>query len=240
MWYFRRISPVQSIHRLKYITFVGAGGKTSLIEHMAKGLAEAGKSVAITTTTKIYAWEPYRLMDGDSRPEEWEKPFVRVGKTLQGEKLTGVNFQDIIHLGRLYDVVLIEADGAKGKPIKFPASHEPVIPPFTDWTFVVAGLDALSKKVEDTVFRWELFCKAIPMDRHSIVTPEVFSGFFSDPILLKGVDKTRFTVVLNKYDALMAPGKAAGLARNLISAGTVPTVIISSTLHQSFYEITRF
>jgi probable selenium-dependent hydroxylase accessory protein YqeC len=225
---------------LKYITFVGAGGKTSLIEHMARGVVEAGKTVAIATTTKIYVQEPYRLMDGSSNPEEWEKPFVRVGKTLQGEKLTGVDFQDIIHLGRLYDVVLTEADGARGKPLKFPAPHEPVIPPFTDWVFVVAGFDALSGAIEDTVFRWELFCAATAMDGRSIVTPEVFSAFFSDTILLKGVDKTRFTAVLNKCDTLMAPGKATELARNLISAGTVPTVIVSSTLHHSFYEISRF
>ncbi|OPY79492.1 MAG: hypothetical protein A4E65_01865 [Syntrophorhabdus sp. PtaU1.Bin153] len=239
MWYFRRINPVQSIHHLKYITFVGAGGKTSLIEYMARGLVETGATVAIATTTKIYAHKPYQLMGRDSNPEEWKKPLVRVGKTLQGEKLTGLDFQDIIDLGRLYDVVLIEADGAKGKPIKFPADHEPVIPPFTDWTFVVAGLDALSGEVKDTVFRWELFCEATAMDNRSIVTPEVFSAFFSDPILLKGVDKTGFTVILNKYDTLASPAKATELARSLIAAGTVPTVIVSSTLHRSFYEITR-
>jgi probable selenium-dependent hydroxylase accessory protein YqeC len=224
---------------LKYITFIGAGGKTSLIEYMTRGLVEMGKTVAIATTTKIYARKPYRLMDRDGNPEKWEKPFVRVGKTLQGEKLTGLDFQDIIDLGSSYDMVLIEADGAKGKPIKFPAHYEPVIPPFTDWTFVIAGLDALSGQIKDTVFRWELFCAATAMNNHSIVTPEVFSAFFSDSILLKGVDKTRFTAILNKYDALTAPAKATELARILISAGTVPEVIVSSTFHRSFYEITR-
>jgi len=62
MWYFQKIDPVQSVIPFKYVAFVGAGGKTSLIEYFASRLVKEGKTVAITTTTKIFVREPYQLL----------------------------------------------------------------------------------------------------------------------------------------------------------------------------------
>ncbi|MGD9579033.1 MAG: hypothetical protein AB7Y74_12340, partial [Syntrophorhabdus sp.] len=63
MWYFQRIDPVQDVIPLKFIAFVGAGGKTILIEYLASNLVNKGKTVAITTTTKIFVREPYQLLN---------------------------------------------------------------------------------------------------------------------------------------------------------------------------------
>jgi len=71
MWHLQRIDPVTSLHSLKYIVFTGSGGKTSLMERLAIGFLAAGKRVAITTTTKIYAVEPYVLLDDGGRARVW-------------------------------------------------------------------------------------------------------------------------------------------------------------------------
>ena len=59
MWYLERIDPLPSLLRKKFISFVGAGGKTSLAEYLGRAAAAAGKRVVMTTTTKIWAKVPY-------------------------------------------------------------------------------------------------------------------------------------------------------------------------------------
>jgi probable selenium-dependent hydroxylase accessory protein YqeC len=239
MWIYlsdRFITPI--LHQ-KYITFVGSGGKTSLAEYAAAELLKLGRRVAITTTTKIFVKEPYCLVGEDSCLRR-NRSFARVGKSVEGGKLTALSFEDLERLGSSYDVVLIEADGAKGKPLKFPASHEPVIPPFSDTIFVVSGLDGLFGRVDQKVFRWESFCKATGIGADALVTPQVFLRFFADDALLKGVDREKCTVVLNKYDTPGVRREAIDIAKG-IGAGTgVRDVIISSTLFKVFYEMKAF
>jgi probable selenium-dependent hydroxylase accessory protein YqeC len=238
MWHFQRIDPVQAVIPLKFIAFVGAGGKTSLIEYLASSLVNKGKTVAITTTTKIFVREPYQLLN-DKENLRNTISLNRFGKTLENGKLTAVNTEDIKRIGALYDTVLIEADGAKHKPLKFPASHEPVIPEIADKIFVVSGLDSLFRKVHEMVFRWELFCNANRIDSEAIVTKNVFLSFFSPSILLKGVDIKKCTVILNKYDALRQKRYGSILARELTENIEGLEVIISSVKHHTFYKVSH-
>jgi CTP:molybdopterin cytidylyltransferase MocA len=59
----------------------------------------------------------------------------------------------LAHIRDEADVVLIEADGSRRMPLKWPADHEPVIPDYTDITVCVAGLSAIGKPVTETVYR---------------------------------------------------------------------------------------
>src|SRR5208283_2002763 len=137
MWSFRKIDPVSLFNNKKYITFVGAGGKTSYAEYLAARALDQGRRVAITTTTKIWAREPYALIgqrEWDGHPRE---PFVRVGKTVEEGKLTALTAGEVEGVGKGFDLVLIEGDGSKSLPLKYPASYEPIIPCFTELTVVV-------------------------------------------------------------------------------------------------------
>ncbi len=238
MWYFQRIDPVQDVIPLKFIAFVGAGGKTSLIEYLASNLVNKGKTVAITTTTKIFVREPYQLLN-DKKDLRNIISLNRFGKTLENGKLTAVDTEDILRIGALYDTVLIEADGAKHKPLKFPASYEPVIPAIAEKIFVVSGLDALFHKVREMVFRWELFSNATGIDGEAIVTKDVFLSFFSSPILLKGVDTKKCTIILNKYDVLKQKRYGSIIARELTENIKRLDVIISSVKHHAFYKVSH-
>ena len=125
------------------ISFVGAGGKTSLIFAWAHELASAGKSVVITTTTHMY------------RPERMEEDGIRIVVSDDPErpdKVTAPPPEVLDRLRESADVVLIEADGSRRMPLKWPADREPVIPDYTDITVCVAGLSALGSKTADVVY----------------------------------------------------------------------------------------
>ena len=126
------------------ISVVGAGGKTSLIFAWARELAAAGKKVVITTTTHMY--RPDRMEEDGIRivvsddPERPDKVMAPPAEVLDGLRETA-------------DVVLIEADGSRRMPLKWPAPWEPVVPDYTDFTVCVAGLSAIGKKTSDVVYR---------------------------------------------------------------------------------------
>ncbi len=126
------------------ISIVGAGGKTSLIFAWARELAAAGKKVVITTTTHMY--RPGRMEEEGIRIVAQDDP-ERPGKVMAPPS-------DVLDsLRETADVVLIEADGSRRMPLKWPAPWEPVIPDYTDFTVCVAGLSALGRRTADVVYR---------------------------------------------------------------------------------------
>jgi len=126
------------------ISVTGSGGKTSLIFAWAKELAGSGKKVAITTTTHMLRHtEP--LDEGITiiAEDDPEKP----------GKLMSPGDDVLERLRSEYDVVLIEADGSRGMPLKWPAPWEPVVPEYSDFTVCVAGLSALGRNTADVIYR---------------------------------------------------------------------------------------
>lgn len=59
-----------------------------------------------------------------------------------------------------YDVILLEADGSRHRPIKIPASYEPVIPENADEIVVVMGLQAVGRSFGTVCHRAELLKNA--------------------------------------------------------------------------------
>ena len=199
MWKFKRINFAEILSDQKYIAFTGSGGKTSLTESLAMEFLKRGRTVAITTTTKIFAKEPYIIFDENFSAGRKEN-FIRVGRDIEKGKLTALGFEDVKMLGEIYDVVLIEADGAKGMPVKFPANYEPVIPSFCEKIVVTFGLDGFNRRVDEAVFRWQIFCNVTGISPDSLIDWNIFFRLFAPDALLKGIDIGRCIVVLNKYD----------------------------------------
>jgi len=86
------------------------------------------------------------------------QPVTAQGRPLS--KLGGIHPAWVPPLRTLWDVVLVEADGSKHRPVKAPAEHEPVIPSGTDVVIGCIGLDCLGK----------------PLDEHSVHRPGLFSA----------------------------------------------------------------
>jgi probable selenium-dependent hydroxylase accessory protein YqeC len=239
MWYFRKIDPFDSLIHGKFVTLVGAGGKTSLAEFLGREALRRGRRVALTTTTRIWAREPF-VATGPAGWQGSSESLVRVGKTVEAGKLTGLDTDELASLGKDFDLVLIEADGAKGRPLKYPAAFEPVIPVLSERILVLAGLDALSGRVADNVFRWELFSKVARLSGDGEVSREVFLRLFERDGMMKDVDTGKCVIVLNKYDACTRRQEALAIARRLHERLGNRLVVIGSTKFSFFYGCDRF
>ena len=147
------------------ISLVGAGGKTSLMFQLAREIAARGQRVLTTTTTRIFSPTPEeaRLTVITEDPLAWlrqtQNPFEEnlhltlARQTLAGNKLQGFPPETVDALWEtgLFDWILVEADGAAGRPIKAPAAHEPVIPGRTDCAVAVLGLQGFGRPLDG---RW--------------------------------------------------------------------------------------
>ncbi|MDR1765531.1 MAG: putative selenium-dependent hydroxylase accessory protein YqeC [Lachnospiraceae bacterium] len=127
------------------VSIVGGGGKTTLMFLLAQELAQAGHKVVVTTSTKIGAKVRCPVVFlGDEMPsaanlgsaptpvvvvKELQPPGYDNGIGQPAAKLLGLSPAQIIGLAQFFDVVLVEADGAKHLPLKVPADYEPVIIP---------------------------------------------------------------------------------------------------------------
>lgn len=244
MWLIQKIDPFPLFSGFKFIATVGGGGKTTVGEYLASRALRESRRAVVTTTTKIRAAKPYVLFDdlingksGSVGPNR--TGFMRVGKSVSEDKLTSLSFDEIGALGDIFDFIVIEADGAKGKPLKHPSATEPVIPPFSDHTIVVAGLDGLGYRVADHIFRWELFRDAAGVPGDALIDIELFERLFGARAMMKDVEPARCTILLNKYDACREREKAIPLARQLIRTTGVARVIISSLFLDLFYSVSE-
>ena len=68
------------------------------------------------------------------------------------------------------DIALVEADGAKHMPIKFPAAHEPVIPENVNEIQVVMGLHAIGHPFCEVSHRLELVKQCLDVSDTDLVT----------------------------------------------------------------------
>lgn len=193
------------------LSFVGAGGKTSLMYAFAELFAAAGKRVIVTTTTHIFYPEgrEVRLLDEEPLQTITEKPWtgvlvvasrIEIGR--HGDtKLVGISSDDVAVLAKQCDVVLVEADGARRMPLKVPAEHEPVIPAGTDVVFGIAGLDAVGRTLEEGCFRLNEAMKLLEKRAEDRITPKDVAKILTSPLgTKKQVSDCEYRIVLNKVD----------------------------------------
>jgi probable selenium-dependent hydroxylase accessory protein YqeC len=219
------------------VSFVGAGGKTSLLLHLARELEAEGRPVLVTTTTNLA--DPREeggtfariLLRADlERPESAGDPALPEalpGVTLLVSrpadvpgKLKGIDPSRVGALRREWPVVLVEADGSKRLPAKAPAAWEPVVPDGTDLVVGVFGLDALGWPMDGrTVHRPELFAAVTGCAPGAPIAWEHVVALARHPEgLFKGA-RGRRVVLLNKVDEapfLPSPGQLSALGADLV------------------------
>ena len=136
-----------NIDKKDIVAITGAGGKTSLIFFLAKKLAQFGK-VLITTTTKMYkpSSENYETLKiGDKNYLGKEKNISIIAKSEINGKITSLSYEEIEKLKDNFDYILIEADGAKEKSLKFWNDTEPCIPNFVTKVIGVINCEIFSQ-----------------------------------------------------------------------------------------------
>jgi probable selenium-dependent hydroxylase accessory protein YqeC len=174
------------------ISLVGSGGKTSLMFRLARELVAAGEPVLTTTTTKIFEPGPdqsARLILSGSASEILEKArealkqhrHITAGaeKIPEQGKLRGFE-PAIIHKiweSRLFRWIIVEADGAAGRPLKAPAMHEPVTPACTTHIVGMVGLSGAGQPLTDRwVFRPQRFIDLSGLLPEATVTEDTIAA----------------------------------------------------------------
>lgn len=169
------------------VVAVGGGGKTASLFALAPFYADRGKRVLFTTTTQVrdprrekeqrrfdrvllvppladpaFSTIPYppgkEVWLGFEAPVPGTITVLASQELIEDKKLAGLHPSWIPMLKKTYDILLVEADGSRGLPIKAPADYEPVVPPDADAVLGVVGLDCLGRPMDErTVHRPELF-----------------------------------------------------------------------------------
>jgi len=154
------------------IAVVGSGGKTTLIKKLASRYRSEGKTVLITTTTHMFLEEDTLLTDdaGAIMHALTETGYAMAGIS-DGEKIKPLSRETFDAVCHCADVVLVEADGSKRLPLKYPNATEPVIPENADEIIVVCGLNALGQKAKDVCHRLELVKECLGIDDNTVITP---------------------------------------------------------------------
>ena len=207
---------------------IGSGGKTTLMEQLAKELSKKGK-VILTTTTHIRRPARYPVLEGADESAVAaalaEKDLVCVGETAEDGKLCAPKIF-IEALARLADFVLVEADGAKGLPLKAHEAHEPVIPPCAQRVVAVVGIDGVGKPIGAVCHRSARYAQLALADEETIVTPEIAARALTAE---GGFDR----VYINKVESAAAYEAAQAMAKEL----SCP--VVAGSLYQGVYVCLR-
>lgn len=229
-----RISLIQHFPFLKetghVISMVGAGGKTTLMDTLASCYAQLGSRVIVTTTTHI--WYPKQYPVAYHREQLYallsSHRIAAAGADAPGGKLRMAEGMRLSDYRDAADVVLIEADGAKGLPCKVPTETEPVILPESDLVVGVMGMDALDQPLSEVCFRREQAMQLLGVEEtHRMTEEDLARILLSDQGTRKDVKSREYYIVLNKCENKALRKRAGRIQQRLEQAGAEHVVCTS-------------
>ena len=189
------LSPLLGLADSQIITFIGGGGKTSLMNTLGKEFASHGYPTLLTTTTHIMkpdflSDESYienedlgQLANIFTNLKKNTLPLAALGipekvvnSTVKWRSPSSDFCEKIAEFSKKFSTknpykflkILCEGDGSKRLPIKLPKDGEPVFFPKTDTVIGVIGLSCLGKPIKETLFRYELLPNLTSLDNYFI------------------------------------------------------------------------
>lgn len=236
------------------VAFVGAGGKTTAIWHVLRSLVARGERVIFTTTTQIFKPRRAPLLL-DPCPDaaqvalvlvKWSAVILAAGIGEEGDpemaarspypatsrKLTGLKPEVITDLApRLPGITwLVEADGARGRALKAPTEHEPIIPSAARRVVVMGSLTALGCPLdESTVHRAERAAALLRVPLGTPITADMVAGLLGHASGgLKSIPpKAAVAALLTQREEAPRP-EAAAIARQLLLGRRIRRVVLAN------------
>src|ERR671916_161618 len=223
------------------VAFVGAGGKSSAILAVASELAEAGMTFLAAPTTKMLVSEAERLgslvtaEDPDELRTKAQRTLsdgtsgVVVGSGLLSKnRVGGVEPAAIASLAQLADVVLVEADGSRRRPIKGTADHEPALPDAATLVVAVGNVHALGTPVdEEHVHRPDIFSDLTGIGQGQSITPRAFALALSQGSLARVPQRARTAALITGVEPGRSMSDASVITRELWRLGVRDVVLAS-------------
>jgi probable selenium-dependent hydroxylase accessory protein YqeC len=227
------------------IALIGGGGKSSTIYRLAYELSNKGQKVLVTTTTMIFHPQvldrPCDIFFTGSIDFFLEKispdngtitvagaEIIEDGRKIKGFSPAELN---LIQKSGTFDTILIEADGARGKPVKAPAEYEPVIPMDTDIVAGVVGMDCIGTIINKVnVHRPEIFAEITESSIGDIIETYTINKLLESPAgLFKNTSpKSRKIVIFNKSDTKYRISEAKEIAENISESAAIERILITS------------
>ena len=223
------------------VAFAGAGGKSAAILHVAQELTASGMTVLTVPTTKMFLGEVERLgpLVTSEDPQELasqaraalstENPSVVAGRArISKNRVDGVEPDAVVALAPLADVLLVEADGSRRRPIKGTAPHEPVIPASATLVVAVGNVSALGSPVdEDHVHRPAVFSELTGVGPGQSITARAFARALAQGSLANVPQKTRTVALITGVEPGRPMADASVVARELWRFGQRAVVLTS-------------
>ena len=221
--------------------FVGSGGKSSAILTVAGELAEAGMTFLTAPTTKMLVSETEKLGSlvtsedaGELRTKAEEAlsdgtSGVVVGSGLLSKnRVGGVEPATIPSLAPIADVVLVEADGSRRRPIKGTAAHEPALPDAVTLVVAVGNISAFGAPLtEENVHRPELFSKLTGIGPGQSITARAFARALAQGSLGNTPKNARTAALITGVHPGKSMAEASVVTRELWRFGVKKVVITS-------------
>ena len=205
------------------VCLVGAGGKKSTIYRLA---AAFDGRAGITTTAHIEPFPRRFAADavisdapdlvaqicaaaGRARQLAFAKPCPNPGRLL------GISADELaeIRLRAGFDLLLVKADGARGRILKAPAPHEPAVPSGATTVIPVASARALGQPLSAAIaHRPERVAAVCGVAEGEILEPQHLARLLASPQgALQGVGAARVVPLINMVDdeALATAARAA-------------------------------
>lgn len=225
------------VRRRDVVSFVGGGGKTTAMFHLADALVTDGWRAISTTTTHLGREETARAprhlwsASPSTQTEQLLAELSRVGHLLvtgppveDGRRWGGVSPEWVDEVAQLpqVDAVLVEADGARGKPLKAPAEHEPVVPASTTLLVPIVGVDSVGCPLADAAHRPTRVMALTGLGAHEAVTPGAAAMTLGHPAGgLKGLPVgARARAVVNKVHTDAELRAARDIASRVLGVGS--------------------
>ncbi|MCL4746804.1 MAG: putative selenium-dependent hydroxylase accessory protein YqeC [Burkholderiaceae bacterium] len=178
----------------RVICLCGAGGKTTLMFALADEFVAAGERVLMTTTTKMAAQQmsgrwPGRQAENAQAISAIARPgagaFIAYRELDKARaKVIGYAPEVVDQLAGsgLFTRIIVEADGSAHRPLKAPASYEPVFPASADAVLIVLGASGFGRPLGDeTVFRFAIWSELTRLAPGEPVSAESVAAMVAHP-----------------------------------------------------------
>jgi len=231
------------------IAFTGAGGKTTALFQLAKGLVKHSP-VIVTASSHLGDWQipqanthliaesPVALAGLENKLQG----VTLITGAFDGDRIKPLDSESLNWLNQFCKahsiLLLIEADGSRQKPLKAWAEYEPPIPAFVDQVVHVVGLTGIGKPLsEEIVHRAEIYSKLSGLRIGEIITPDASMRMLIHP---DGGQKNiptnaRKIVLLNQADNAELQSIAHGMVNSLVPS--FHSVVVSSLAQEIVYAV---
>ena len=216
------------------IACVGAGGKTSVMFWLAQQFKAMGLRVLCTTTTRMYRptfsqCDSLILNDNAITRFDALKKYAAAKHIIycasicdsSSNKVEGLTPQEIntIKALGLFDVCLVETDGARGLEIKAPADHEPVIPSSTDVVMALISARSLLRPANPAlIHRWMLFSAITQCNEGMLIDDIVLHRLINHPNgMFKNTPSQAIRIwIINALDLALSELSLIALSQKLL------------------------